>query len=175
MKAVIIALSLAPTLAGACEIAIYEDGYVIPPATFGADCSFNVPGQVTYYTDTTGTVPVNIGGGRIGQRVSQGFGCGSDEEIWIVDCNSGEMIGIYGPRVEDMNISRRADMLYPPNGALRLTPDTTVPDITAIATRESYDHWTDFTARLAQISGQTPPDPACGCRIFYPDSALATQ
>ncbi len=178
MRAATMALSvsLAPVLAGACEIATYEDGYVVPPATFGADCSFSVPGAVTYYTDTSGTAVVNIGGGRIGQRVSKGFGCGFDEEVWIVDCNSGEMVGINGPQAaEEVNQSRRADLLYPPVGALQLTPGTTVPDIVALATREGYDHWTDFSGRLAQISGQTPPDPACGCRIFYPDSALATQ
>lgn len=176
MKAAVIALSLAPGLAGACEIALYEDGYAIPPATFGADCAFTVPGSQTYNTDMSGTAAVNIGGGRIGQRVSQGFGCGWDEEIWIVDCNSGEMIGINGPQAEaDMNQSRRASLLYPPEGALQLTPDTKVADITAVAAREGYDYWTDFTARLAQINGPTPPDPACGCRIFYPDSALATQ
>jgi hypothetical protein len=179
MRAATIALtvSLAPGLVAACEIATYEDGYVVPPATFGADCSFNVPGAVTYYTDTFGTAAVNIGGGRIGQRVSKGFGCGSDEEVWIVDCNSGEMIGINGPQApDDMNLSRRADLLYPSHGgALRLSPETTVADITAIAQGAGYTTWTDFTERLGQISGQTPPDPACGCRIFYPDSALATQ
>jgi len=178
MKQVFFAISilLVPGLSQACVISTYEPGYTVPAATFGSDCSFTVPGQTTHYTDTSGKAPVDIGGGRIGQRVTAGFGCGWDEEIWIVDCNSGEMIGIRGPEAaEDMNLSRRAALLYPPSGALRLSADTTVPDIAAVAVREGYDHWTDFSARLSQISGQDTPNPACGCAFFYPDSALAIR
>lgn len=183
MKAVIIALSLAPGLAGACEIATYEDGYVVPPATFGADCSFNFPGPVTMYTDISGTGAVNIGGGRIGQRVTTGFGCGADEDIWIVDCNSGAMIGIAGQPSGDMNDSRSADLLYPPAGVLSLTPDTTVPDLVATADRAGYRHWPDIIANLREVHQVSRPDqswlsqvnPACGCRMFYPDSAMANQ
>ena len=185
MRAATIALSvsLAPTLAGACEIATYQDGYVVPPATLGADCSFNIPGPVTFYTDISGAAPVNIGGGRIGQRITTGFGCGADEDIWIVDCNSGEMIGIAGQPSGDMNNSRNADLLYTPTGALTLSPETTVADLAAVADSAGYRHWSDIIANLREVHQASRPDqswltqvnPACGCRILYPDSALATQ
>lgn len=175
--------ALAPGAASACEIATYAPGHVVPAPTFAADCSFIIPGPVTLYTDIEGAVPVNIGGGRIGQRITRGFGCGHDEEIWIVDCHSGAEIGIAGPQADDMNQSRRADLLYPPHGALRLTAGVTVPDIAAVAAREGYDHWPDILAHLrAAYSVANPalarmngPDPACGCRIFYPDSPQANQ
>lgn len=183
LTAMSIALACMPGALLSCAIATYEPGHVVPPISVGADCSFTVPGPVTIYTDITGAAPVNIGGGRIGQRVTRGFGCGYDEEIWIVDCNSAEMIGIAGPQLADMNDSRRADLLYPPEGALRLSPETTVADIAAVAAREGYDHWRDITLHLAEthrashpeIVRTGRPDPACGCRIFYPDSALASQ
>ena len=183
MTAVALGLACAPGVLSACEIAVYEPGHVVPPITVGADCSFAVPGPVTRYTDITGTAPVNIGGGRIGQRVTRGFGCGYDEEIWIVDCDSAEMIGIAGPQSDDMNFGRRAALLYPPEGALRLSPQTTVPDIAAIAARQGYDHWRDITTHLREtfrashpeIARTGRPDPACGCRVFYPESALAYQ
>lgn len=168
-------LTLAPGALWACVQPDEGQAYVMPPATFGADCSFNVPGPVTDFTETVGAAAVHIGGGLIGQRVIKRLGCGWDEEIWIVDCGSGEMIGIMGVPVAELNMNRRADLLYPPAGSLRLSTTNTVQDIATMATGAGYDHWTDFSARLAQISGQTPPDPACGCRIFYPDSAGATQ
>ena len=168
-------LTLAPTALWACVLPDDGEAYVMQPPTFGADCSFNVPGPVTAATETVGSAAVNMGGGLIGQRITKRLGCGWDEEIWIVDCNADEMIGIMGVPVAELNMNRRADLLYPPAGSLRLLTTNTVPDIAVMAARAGYDHWTDFSARLAQISGQTPPDPTCGCRIFYPDSAGATQ
>jgi len=178
-----IALSFVPGMLWACEIASYEPGYVVPPASFGADCSFTVRGPLTLYTDITGTAAVNIGGGRIGQRVTRGMACGYAEEIWIVDCNSAEMIGIVGQPSGGVADNRKADLLYPPQGALRLSAETTVPDIANIAQREGYDHWTNIIQRLRETHRASHPelarlsqlDAACGCRIFYPDSALATQ
>ena len=183
MTANAFALACAPVVLSACEIAAYEPGHVVPPITVGSDCSFVVPGAVTLNTDITGTAPVNIGGGRIGRRATRGFGCGYDEAIWIIDCNSAEVIGIAGPQSNDMNFSRRAALLYPPEGTLRLSPETTVPDIAAVAAREGYDHWRDIGTHLREtyrashpeIARTGRPDPACGCRIFYPHSALARQ
>ena len=125
--------------------------------------------------ETVGAAAVNMGGGLIGQRIVKRLGCGWDEEIWIVDCKSGEMIGIMGVPVPELGMTRRADLLYPPAGNLRLSTTDTVPDIAAMATRAGYDHWTDFSERLAQISGQNPPNPTCGCRVFYPQSEGARQ
>lgn len=172
--ALAIVVSLAPGLVMACEIATYEPSYVVPAATFGADCSFMIPGETTYYTDVTGAVPVDIGGGRIGQRITRGFGCGWDEEVWIVDCNSGEMVAVEGQPIQDMNDSLRVDLLYPSQGgALRLTAETTVTQILALAAREGYNLHFNLSGYVGDRSGPNGADPTCGCARFYPDSTGA--
>ena len=176
-------LTLAPGALLACEVSQYGPGEAAPPPSFGANCSFTVPHHLTPGAGISGTPTVNIGGGRIGQRVSQDSPCGYSEEVWILDCNSGEQIGIAGPTEAGGNFNGLAELLYPPHGTLRLSPETTVPDIAAMADSGGYTHWPDILARLYEIRRVSDPDlpsltqltPACGCRMFYPDSPGASQ
>jgi hypothetical protein len=175
IRAAALAILLASP-AGACVIDAYEDGHAIPAITTGPDCSYTLPGPEAFNTDISATGAVDLGGGRVGQRITRGFGCGYDEFVQVVDCNSRSGVILFGVRVEDMNQSRRADLLYDRNGGgLRLTPETEIIDILAVAVREGYDYQSNLNTWLDEIAPWGRPNLFCGCQVFYPGSAGATQ
>ena len=173
--AVMTALAIVPDLAWACELPMAPAGWVDPPIQPASDCSFRDEiylGGVTI----TGKPARNIGGGRIGQRIIVDGGCGKTEDVVFYDCNSGEGLWIAGRDYgDDLSGGRDADALFPPQGALVLSPTTSIADLAAIADREGYTHRRDLAVFLTEFFGKDIPDPACGCRVLYPDSPGAAQ
>jgi hypothetical protein len=62
-----------------------------------------------------------------------------------------------------------------PEGAIELTANTTVPELAAIAEREGYSYRLNAREFMARRAPQNRADLGCGCRLFYPQSAVATQ
>ena len=166
---------LAPGLGAGCELSGAPEGWRDTPIRVARDCSF-IDAGAFYGVAVSGGPVGDIGGGRIGQRITALGGCAVVEDLIFVDCNSGEGIWIAGRDYgDDLQGGRDADALYPPQGALRLTPQSTIADLEALAMREGYVYRRDLSAFLDEFIGDDGPDSACGCRIFYPDSAQATQ
>jgi hypothetical protein len=148
------------------------------PITIAADGSFTNGGD-SYSYDFVGRPVVDLGGGRIGQRLRYNSFCGYAEQLLVVDCNTTEIIVVDG-RVDPENPddfgggpSTTIDMLYPPNGNIRLTRAITVSDLVQIARSEGYEFETDLLVAFGGGKKKNRYDPFNGCKIFYPDSAGA--
>jgi hypothetical protein len=168
-------LAAMPVGALACELPGVPADWRDPPIAVARDCSFREAGDRYGYNITAGPA-VDVGGGLVAQGWDIGEGCGVAERVVVVDCATGEGIGVEGePWDNGLQGGRSVTALYPPEGKLALHAGTSIAELAAISAREGYDHWTDLSARITAIRAQNRPDPYCGCRLFYPDSAAAQQ
>jgi hypothetical protein len=164
------AIACLPALAAACAGPVAPDGWKDARVSVGPDCSYSGAGS-EYGFDILAGKAVDIGGGRIGQRVTEEGACSSNQYLLVVDCNDGGMIGIGGvPYGNELSGGLSVKLLQAPHGAIRLTATTTVADLVAVARANGYSYWQDVPERIAKMKRRNRPDPACGCRLFYPDS-----
>jgi hypothetical protein len=165
-------------MADACEGPMRPAFWFDEPITIAADGSFTKGGD-SYGFDLVGRPIVDMGDGRIGQRLRRESACRYDEKLLVVDCNTTEIIVIDGrvdPDNQDsfgMGPSTTIDMLYPPYGKIRLTRSITVSDLVQIARSEGYEFETDLLVAFGGGKKKNRYDPFNGCEIFYPDSAGA--
>jgi hypothetical protein len=169
-------LASLPSLALACVIDEAPDGWRDPPIAVLPDCAFSEAGQ-GYYDVFDGTAARDLGNGLVHQTYSQTGQCpGTSETLVVVDCNTREMVQILGkeyPAADGFGHSVKG--ILAPKGAIRLNARTTIAKLAATAERRSYDHWRDVVGRLAYLKVRNRPDPYCGCRLFYPDSAGGSE
>lgn len=166
---------VAPTWALACVVDVAPEGWQDPPIQIAADCSYIEGGSDFGDKESSGPA-INIGGGVIGNRLSSTAACTSIGTPLVVDCNSGETISIQGREYgDDLSGGYSVDLLYPPQAAIELTANTTVPELAAISEREGYNYWLNSGEYVARRAPLNRADLGCGCRLFYPDSAMATQ
>jgi hypothetical protein len=166
---------LVPVTAEACVIDEAPPGWRDEPVQVNPDCSYTNGGQ-TFNNQIDGSAAVKVGNGLIAYEVTDYNACGYFEHLVVVDCNSGQMIGIDGRPWEDGTFGgTRASLLYPPKGAIRLNSKTTIDKLVQVAERKGYTYWQDIEARLRALKKKNRPDPTCGCALFYPESAGAKQ
>lgn len=168
-------LSVSPATAFACMIEGEPEGWQDPPTRVARDGSFAGAGAV-YGVSITGGPVVNIGGGRIGQRIEVSGPCDRTETLVFIDCNSLAAIWIGGQPYEGDALTggTDADALYPPEGALQLSAETTIEALAALAAREGYS-WGNLTELLPSYARDEVPAPYSLCRLAYPGSPGATQ
>jgi hypothetical protein len=176
IRAIILALTLglAPSLAAACVIDETPSDWRDPPISVLPDCAFSEGGQA-YMAFFDGSAAKDMGNGLIYQTYSQASQCpGTSETLVVVDCNTREMVEILGeeyPAADGFGHSVKG--ILAPNGAIRLNRRTTIAKLMATAERKGYEHWQDVLGRRDWLKARNRPDPYCGCRLFYPDSAGA--
>jgi hypothetical protein len=138
-------------------------------------------GEDNYYSSSIGLAVVDVGDGKIGQRLRVNHFCGYLESLLVVDCNTEDLIVISG-RVDPDNPndfgggpSTTVDMLYPPDGKVALTRSTTIDDLVQISNAEGYGFETDPEVAFGGGKKRNRYNPFSGCGLFYPDSAGALQ
>jgi len=145
------------------------------PINILADGSFRGAEEESSY-GMGGMAPVEIGNGKVGQRIFYSSLCSISERLLVVDCNSLEGIVIdgvldeYGERAHGGFPPVSVDMLYPPRGKIRLTKSVTISDLAAVSLAEGYDFTTDLQAAFATKKKKNRYNSFNGCKIFYPDS-----
>jgi len=145
-----------------------------------ADCSFT-QAENRFDEALLGAPAVDIGGGKVGQKVEAWAICTKHERLIVVDCQAGEGMFIEGT-VDPKNSgdlgggpARLISMIQPPHGPIHLTGDSTIPALAAIAKSAGLDYTTNLAKELGQMEKRNRFNPFCGCRIFYPKSAGATK
>jgi len=126
----------------------------------------------------SGKAPIDIGKGKIGQRITFSGPCDFVEYLLVVDCFSLETIVIEGlpnPEVINEYSSPEIFRLYPPHGKIRLTKSVTVAELAAISAAEGYEYETDLQKALGVKKKKNAYNPFAGCKVLYPDSLGATQ
>jgi len=179
MRAALLAamtLACVPSLALACVIDMPPPDWRDPPISVRSDCSFSDAGQ-GYFDFFVGSEARDLGNGVVHQTYSQTGQCpGTSETLVVVDCTTGEMVEILGkeyPAADGFGHSVK-DILVP-KGAIRLNARTTIAKLVATSERRGYEYWRDVTSRRDYLNPQNRPDPTCGCRLFYPDSAGGSE
>ena len=159
-----------PASARACEMLEPPLFWRDHEVSVGADCSFSDAGQ-HWYEDFSGSPAINIGNGLIAQRVQANSACTTLAFARFLNCIEGDALGI---TVEYFGLIG-SEAPLPPGGKLEVPLNSTIDDLVEIAQDNEYTFWTGEAGLLMDLSDRNRPDPACGCRIFYPDSALSTQ
>ena len=174
----IIALMLLSVPGQACEVTGNEFYYLKKKLTrksmtTNKDCSFENAGSVT--SSASGNPVVNIGDGKVGQKIMWDAACGGySEDLLFVDCGANAAILLSpdpNPYVvpKFQNIS---EMQFP-NGPVRITKNTTVGQLAETAMRHEIDVFDDFSGWESGWKPRRRYDYLCGCKLYYPDSAGA--
>ena len=148
------------------------------PINILSDGSFDEAGE--FYGSISGKAPLDIGKGKIGQRITYSGPCDFVEYLLVVDCISLETIVIEGlpnPKAGYAYSSPEIFRLYPPDGKIRLTKSVTIAKLAAISAAEGYEYETDLrkVKVLAVKKKKNVYNPFTGCKVLYPESLGATQ
>jgi hypothetical protein len=148
------------------------------PIRVHPDGSFDRAEDQFYFTES-GLPVVDVGSGKVGQRIRTESFCGSGEKLLLVDCIAAKLIVIDGQvnpaKPDDFGggPSNSVDMLYPPHGRIRLTKSTSIAGLVQVATKAGYEFETDPAVAFEMKNKKNRYDPFTGCRLFYPESAGA--
>jgi hypothetical protein len=158
----------------ACSV-VFSSNWRDKPISIMPDGSFDHAEEDQGY-GMGGRVPIDIGNGKVGQRlVYSDPSCSFPERLLVVDCTSLDGIVIDGlvdfdePGLGGGN-SYSVDLLYPPKGKIRLTKSVTIGELAAVSRAEDYDFTTDLQAAFATKKKKNRYNPFNACKIFYPDS-----
>ncbi|MFK7751997.1 MAG: hypothetical protein AB8B51_05565 [Sedimentitalea sp.] len=152
-----------------------------PAIKVAADCSFR-QGQYGFVGPFEGGKVVDIGNGKIGQRLSNFHDSGlcgiENQQLFLMDCMTGADIVFEGaPRNGDAaNFGTDVAAIQHPKGPLTISPNMTFEKLAGTARRANIAFETgSIRARAKAIKRINQFDPACGCKLFYPDSVGAKQ
>lgn len=163
---------LYPAMSMGCESAPSTEGW--KRMSVGDDCSFQNGGR-TKFGFYSGQAVVDIGGGRIGQRLTTGDACTPREYLFFMNCGSGEGIVIVGqyddrePGIVGMS-SYSIDLIQKPIGPIGLTSRSTVQELGEIAVSNHYQYTVDLSEFFSRSESRKRIDYSCGCNLYYPDT-----
>ena len=180
-KAILVGLALAwAHVAAACVLPAPPLVWTDKPISIASDGSFKDAGD-DVYVSLTGNAVLDIGGGKIGQRLLAASGCSHAERLLVVDCDTAEMIVISGRADPGLPVdlgaqpSTTVSMLYPPHGNVRLTRRTTIDGLVTLSKAQGYAFETDLGSAFGGGKKKNLYNPFHGCGLFYPDSAGAKK
>ncbi|CAN1566784.1 hypothetical protein MCELHM10_02954 [Paracoccaceae bacterium] len=149
-----------------------------------ADCSFEDPYVERFGLEHTrnarsGGPAVDVGNGRIAQKIVSSEVCFPFEHLLVVDCNSGESTLILGapkPEAEGSYLGGAyIEYIQPPNGPISLGPQTTVDALIATARSNELEVVEDARTFLEGTRKRDRYDIGCGCDLYYPQSPGAAD
>lgn len=162
-----------PTIGSACSVLSPPLFKIDKAISVAADGSFENAGEVDNYGAYYGKPIVDVGNGRVGQRIIQAWGCSSGQTLLFVDCTTKEMIQVSGTHTDDMvpagHIASSITEIQYPKGPIRLTK-MSVSEVAAVAKKHDYTFSVDVMGELGKMRKKNRYDPFMGCKIFYPES-----
>lgn len=156
----------------ACEAA--PTNAWLKPLTVGPDCSFENAGRGRW-GHGRGAAVVNIGGGRIGQKITFGhFGCSASQVLLFKNCNVDAGIVLvgkfgHGPQIAGGSFTS-IEAIQAPDGPIGLTKNSTVGELQEIAIDNDIRFSTDLKDFFQENAKMKRFDYSCGCELYYPDS-----
>ena len=146
----------------ACESGDTPDVVIDKRIAIHPDGSFENAGDFDNAGYFVGAPIVDLGKGRIGQKLAQSTDCFPIESLLYVDCNSGETILVQG---DEFGIR---EIQYP-NGPIRLSK-MSVSDVAKVAQANDYPFTVDVLGSVEKMKKKNRYDPFFGCNLFYPES-----
>jgi hypothetical protein len=175
MRAAIIsaALLVAPAAAFACE-PYFEGSDRDRRIQVGADCSFENAAERDASAYFTGRAAVDLGDGRVAQRLTEGYTCFAEERLMMVDCATSEVVTFDGR--DDLETeyaagagARLISLIQPPHGPVALAPGVDIPQAIGMAQSGGIAFSQTLLNDIASMRTRNRFDPFCGCALFYPD------
>ena len=126
----------------------------------------------------TGRSVVNIGGGRVAQRITRGEGCGTIEQLVLADCSTTEVVSFYGredPKRDPnapliaTNSVVRTEFIQPPYSPIAFTAESTIQDAIVMARSGDVRQNSRFLDQISRMRPNNRFDPFFGYAPFYPD------
>lgn len=148
------------------------------PIRVRPDCSFTRAGQ-SIADVGRGTAATDVGGGRVSQVVAFGeHTCSIDEYVLVADCGSREAVLIQGgenPDGEGTGIIHSADLVLKPRGPINIEKVTSIRRLSELAHQRGFAVVPGVDGFVSAMRKKNRFDPFCGCKLFYPDQAEASQ
>jgi hypothetical protein len=184
MVAAIVMATFSVLPGSACEPASFPRSFFDEPLEQNADGSFDglnlraarkLGNYDAYWGGfILGGRAIDIGDGRVGQKITKINGCRRTEYLLFVECLTGSGITIMGEYqsgsgggdVEMLSIST----MQSPYGPIALRAATTVDEVDAVAKANDYKYTRDVMADVNKMIRPQRYDPFIGCKIFYPES-----
>ena len=172
----------------ACDPTVYSIGsaFYDKRISIGPDCSFRDSFVVrnrgsAYFTlnSRSGGPVVDVGNGRVAQKVVASEICSPRETLLFVDCTTGQSVLIYGepePNVEGGSLNGSfIKFIQKPYGPISITPQSKVDELINTAKTNDLRVVEDAKTFLEGKRKRDRYDFACGCKLYYPDSVAATD
>ena len=164
--------------AAACTFAPRKEWYEVP-SEVSADGSFHSAGSLIE-GELSGAAIVNLGNGKIGQRLVAEL-CTTHEILLFADCDAREAILIHG--VRDTRVlphsgghhASTIDFIQVPIGPIDVRLINKVDELAEVASEHRYLHLRDLDRYVDSLEPIKRFDPYYGCKIYYPNTAGATQ
>lgn len=171
----------------ACDPVVHTGGSAFHDKriSIGPDCSFQDTfvqrnrGSVYFVLNSRSGGPVvDVGNGRIAQKVTASAMCGPREALLFVDCTTGQSVLIYGKYAPDDEGGFNGSFIkfiQKPYGPIRITPQSEVDELINTAKTNDLGVEEDAKTFLEGERKRDRYDFACGCKLYYPDSVAATD
>lgn len=139
-----------------------------------ADCSFENAAERDASAYFIGGAAVDLGEGRVAQRLTEGYTCFADQRLMMVDCATSDVVTFEGrPDLETEYVAgagaRLISLIQPPHGPVALSPGVDIPQAIAMAQSGNIAVSQVLLDDLAAMRPRNRFDPFCGCALFYPD------
>lgn len=146
------------------------------------DCSFYSGGDNHRFS---GDAAVNVGSGRVTQKLVSSGNCPYQEHLVVLNCQSAEHLvidGILEPEfarslIADGAISLGGDykieFLLPPAGPVKITEKTDINSARRVLKDSGISVNETFFETIGTFKKRNRFDLMCGCKFYYPDSAGA--
>lgn len=156
----------------ACEPAPVHEGQ--KRLRVAEDCSFKNGARNDRFLSYSAEKAVDIGNGRIGQKLRFGTGCGPSERLLFMNCTTGSGVVVWGigsgdpsyDHVFGTSIAR----IQHPEGPIGLTRETDVKDVVNVAEVSGFHYLVDLKSHFSRSKYHKRIPYACGCNLYYPDT-----
>lgn len=181
LLSIVFAAAASVSIASACEAPLYDPEWGGKPVRVGENCAFDRGGPYDG-GDITGNAIQAFGAQLTVQVITNHYACNPGDALLVVDCADARLILISSvphPRDAEYVVTAPPTPLkniMRPRGEIRLTRKTSLDRLERTARRMKYPYTKDPSGTyFAGIETSKGFDPFCGCKLYYPGSAGASQ
>jgi hypothetical protein len=148
------------------------------PIRANPDCSFTHAGR-TAFDVGEGSATEDLGKGRVSQIISFGeHACSINEYALVTDCRSQKALLIRGADNPDgggTGVIHSVDIVVKPDGPISLREGRSISELADRARKRGFTVVSDVEAFVLALRKKNRFDPFCGCKVYYPEFAEASQ
>ncbi len=149
----------------------FLDGLGREPLSVGERCEFENAGS--WKSPLEGGPVTGFAGSLVAQRITD-LTCGSTQELWVADCETGEALVFSGTLCGGLPLTvpvSTVSCFDGPDGLLEMSQSSSLSQLAEAAKKHGIRTKSEtISDRLKNLPFNRRPSPACGCKLHYPDS-----